>query len=191
MSDSKHDFRVVRTRASIKNALLELLNTKELQEITVKELTEKAQCNRNTFYLHYVDKYDLIEKLCTENIRIMQFSLQETYNCQYSSNKDWYADIAKRCLDVIEWDMVFYKLVLGRGKYPNFADQLQQLLADFISVSLNQAGKKPKRLEVEFSVNGMVGVVRYWLVNQEEYTKEAMAAELNYFVVRLGSVLLG
>ena len=47
----------------IREALLDLLQTKHLNEITVKELCEKADINRATFYRNYLDIYDLYEKM--------------------------------------------------------------------------------------------------------------------------------
>lgn len=57
------DIRIQKTRASIFNAFVELRETKELQKITVKELTDKAHISKQTFYLHYKDIYDLSEQI--------------------------------------------------------------------------------------------------------------------------------
>lgn len=50
---SSQDLRVVKTRASIKNSLVELMSEKQLADITVSELAQRAQVNRKTFYRHY------------------------------------------------------------------------------------------------------------------------------------------
>lgn len=187
---NKEDFRVTRTRTSIKKAFLEILDEKAFQDITIKEIADRAQCNRNTFYLHYTDKYDLIDKLCSDCLKNMEQSLYETYEKQYLSKMDWSIDIAKRCLDSIELDMAFYKIVLGKNKYSRFADQFRELLVYFIgSASLKQTGKKTQILEVQFSANGMVGVIRYWLANQTEYLKEDIMEELYNLVAKLGSII--
>lgn len=57
------DLRIEKTRNSIINTFLELRSKKELGKITVKELCEKAQINKSTFYSHYHDIYDLSEQL--------------------------------------------------------------------------------------------------------------------------------
>ncbi|MDO4925716.1 MAG: TetR/AcrR family transcriptional regulator [Turicibacter sp.] len=54
------DRRVRRTKQLIKQSLIELMHEKEFKEITVKDITERADLNRGTFYLHYVDIYDLL-----------------------------------------------------------------------------------------------------------------------------------
>lgn len=58
----KRDRRLLRTKKAIISALIELLTEKDLSEITVTELTERAEINRKTFYLHY----DRIEDIITD-----------------------------------------------------------------------------------------------------------------------------
>lgn len=53
------DLRVEKTRRSIINGFLELRARKPLEKIRVRELCEKAQINKSTFYDHYRDVYDL------------------------------------------------------------------------------------------------------------------------------------
>lgn len=61
------DLRVIRTKKLIKEALLELIEEIGFEAVTVKQLTERAGINRGTFYSHYVDKFDLMEK-CIEEL---------------------------------------------------------------------------------------------------------------------------
>lgn len=56
----KRDKRLVRTKKAIVSALIELLTEKDLSEITVTELTDRAEINRKTFYLHYNRIEDII-----------------------------------------------------------------------------------------------------------------------------------
>ena len=55
------DRRIQRTRNSLFSAFIELRATKPVEKITVKELTEKANISKQTFYLHFQDIYDLSE----------------------------------------------------------------------------------------------------------------------------------
>lgn len=60
------DLRVKKTKTGIINAFLQLRAKKPLERITVKELSDIAQINKATFYLHYKDIYDLSEALENE-----------------------------------------------------------------------------------------------------------------------------
>ena len=57
------DARVRYTRMIIEQSFLELLRNKPVTKITVTELCEKAQINRATFYKHYMDIPDLLERI--------------------------------------------------------------------------------------------------------------------------------
>ena len=59
----KEDRRVRRTRKLLTQALTDLMQRKQVNEITVKELTDAADMNRGTFYLYYKDIFDMIEKV--------------------------------------------------------------------------------------------------------------------------------
>ena len=60
----KRSIRAERSRAAMRSAFLELLQTKEPEEVTVVELCQKAGVNRSTFYAHY----DYMEKLIHETL---------------------------------------------------------------------------------------------------------------------------
>ncbi len=57
------DRRTRRTREALLRALLELLQEKPLNSITVTELTDRADVNRATFYTHYQDIFDMFDHL--------------------------------------------------------------------------------------------------------------------------------
>jgi AcrR family transcriptional regulator len=60
------DRRLMRTKKALKQAMLDLLKKKDISKVTVTELSERADISRATFYLHYADPYDLLEKIMYE-----------------------------------------------------------------------------------------------------------------------------
>lgn len=59
-----------RTRKLIMDALIKLSSKKEFKDITVKDITSEAMINRATFYYHFEDTYDLLEKALSEVLLI-------------------------------------------------------------------------------------------------------------------------
>lgn len=59
----KEDLRVVKTKKNIKTEMMELLQKKPVENITVTELASNAFINKGTFYHHYSDIYDLYHEL--------------------------------------------------------------------------------------------------------------------------------
>ena len=62
------DRRKRKTRKAIFDACVSLMQEKEFQNITVNEIVERADINRGTFYLHFVDKYDMMNSFENEMI---------------------------------------------------------------------------------------------------------------------------
>lgn len=60
MGANNTDLRIARTKELILDALIDLIDEKSLDAITVRDITNKAGINRGTFYAHYQDKFDLV-----------------------------------------------------------------------------------------------------------------------------------
>ena len=63
---TKSQKRNTQTKEYIKKALTILLTDEKFEDISVSKITRKSGINRGTFYLHYIDKYDLMEQLKEE-----------------------------------------------------------------------------------------------------------------------------
>ncbi|GLF82295.1 TetR/AcrR family transcriptional regulator [Bacillus safensis] len=61
----KKDPRTLRTRQLIVDSFLSLASEKDFNNITVRDITEKATINRATFYAHFDDKFDLLHSTIT------------------------------------------------------------------------------------------------------------------------------
>ena len=65
-STVKEDLRVIRTKEAIRKAFEEMICEMDYEQISIKELTERARINRKTFYLHYNSLDDLLRELQNE-----------------------------------------------------------------------------------------------------------------------------
>ena len=61
--EKKSDRRIRRTKALLRHGLAQLMSEKSVNEVTVKELVDLVDINRSTFYLHYTDIYNMLEKV--------------------------------------------------------------------------------------------------------------------------------
>lgn len=62
------DPRANRTRQLIIEAFNQLISTRDFNQISVKDITSLATINRATFYAHFIDKYELLDYVITQNI---------------------------------------------------------------------------------------------------------------------------
>lgn len=78
------DLRSIRTRKFIINSFIDLLEKKEFKSITISDITKGAMINRATFYRHFLDKYDLLEKVIKENLMANVLQELSTINKEFS-----------------------------------------------------------------------------------------------------------
>lgn len=65
------------TKTDLKGALTRLLREKDFEAISVSDITREAGVNRGTFYLHYVDKFDMMDQLIDEILQNILILLKE------------------------------------------------------------------------------------------------------------------
>ena len=74
--ERKNDRRVRYTKMVLKQSLLQLMRNRPIEKITVKEISEKADINRGTFYAHYADPYDLLAQIEDELFKEILMSVE-------------------------------------------------------------------------------------------------------------------
>ena len=60
---NKVDVRIVKSKESLMSALIGLMGKKKLEELTISEICQEADVNRNTFYSHYSSVRELFEEM--------------------------------------------------------------------------------------------------------------------------------
>ena len=66
-----------RTEKQIETSLLQLMKEQTFETISIRQLIDLAEVNRSTFYRHYLDKYDLLEKIEDRLLGDLQVYYQE------------------------------------------------------------------------------------------------------------------
>ncbi|MCY9086562.1 TetR/AcrR family transcriptional regulator [Bacillus spizizenii] len=183
MQDSYTDLRVIRTKESIQEALVELMMEKGFETLTVKDITTKAKINRGTFYAHYEDKYDLMTK-CQEEIIIGMVDILkqnvpvDTEEIETNSlNIKSFAHIVLM-FEFLNENRRFLKALLGSNGDLSF----QTKLKDFMWETLfeNELVKQenllvPGQYLSSYISSAFIGVVQQWLDNDCKETPQEMA----------------
>lgn len=174
----KEDLRVIKTRQSIKNVFFELLEEKPFEKITVSDITGRAMINRATFYLHYKDKFDLMEQIENETLEkfasfislVTDDTLQKVYKGQQplphilpiltyiEENPQFFILIAKN-----HTSMLFYQKIAQRY-YDYFVDILsikkEGIWSDYFSTA---------------AISMLSSILNKWIERGMQEPKEEMA----------------
>lgn len=114
------------TEDYLKQALAKLLLEKNFEEITVSDLTRTAGVNRGTFYLHYVDKYDM---MC----QFKHDTLEDLFNIL--NDETIYTDthsVLWQALTYVKQNFDFI-YAISKSSYANFSQSLKDFIYEFLT----------------------------------------------------------
>lgn len=154
----------------IEKALIELIQSRELSEINVTELVKKAKINRSTFYVNYLDIYDLADKIKEKMYQnILNLYKEESIKKEHSYN---YLKLFQH----IKENQIYYKTMFKLNfdfsiYYNNHLEQEDAI--KYLGTTKNL------EYHIEFFKAGMSAIIKKWLFNGCIESPEDMAEILN------------
>lgn len=179
------DPRILRTRQFLKEALIELMEEMSIEKITVNRLAQRAQINRVTFYLHYRDIPDMLEKMADDMAEeVLQVVRDDTDFTEAGQEEKW--PMLEHLLVHIAENAKFYKIVLTSRKSTIFTDRLFKLMADIIAarvesrVTAHDASEVTvqKDIAVWYGSAALIGTIIAWLREDMPYTPQYLAKQI-------------
>ncbi|MBR1810220.1 MAG: TetR/AcrR family transcriptional regulator [Clostridia bacterium] len=165
--EGKVDRRVIKTKERLHDVFIELLSQKPLKNITVKELSEKADINRATFYLHYKDVFDLLEQLEAEVIE--KFSdICDSLNADFSEAE--FISVFIKLLEFIRENQQLCNVLFGSNGDRSFFEKLVKIVTD-------KCFDKEQYTSYSFSfvLAGTVGIILNWISEGMAESSEGVA----------------
>jgi AcrR family transcriptional regulator len=190
MVKASNDRRSIRTKKMIRIALSQLIEEKGFNGISITDVTTRADINRGTFYLHYTDKYDLLEKIENEVIQEL-FGNCITISDMDIPNIDFVSKPMPFMVKIFEYlkeNAIFMKAILGPNGDPVFQCKLKELIQTGL-FGKNKMLKKenmlvPESYFIAYVLSAHLGVIQKWLESDMEKSPEDMALILaNMFLL--------
>ena len=110
----KVDRRVLKTEKALEDALLHLMRSKSIDQITTTELCREAGINRNTFYAHYPNPMNLLQRIEDEFIRLVVDLIDNTVQ------ENGYSMLLQRVFELIIEHKALSLVLLSRNGDPNY-----------------------------------------------------------------------
>ncbi|MDO4670313.1 MAG: TetR/AcrR family transcriptional regulator [Aerococcus sp.] len=164
--------RQTKTLPKIKRAFIELIYAKGMDSLTVSDIARVAKINRGTFYLHYIDKYDLMEKLESQAIAELEDILnhdEAPHDQEDPVDFISYTAIYKALVYVKkEFDLV--AALASEGGDPLFLDRIKEIIGQLVSNKLNQTQtltlathQFPEDYVRELLLAGTISIIERWI----------------------------
>ena len=169
----KVDRRVRKTRALLLQGLVKMMETHDIQDISVKELTELVDINRGTFYLHYDDIYDMLHKVEDEMFQeFNEIMEQEPMVNQPLSSHGPLLEFFR----FLDRHRDLTKVMIGPHGDLAFVNRLKdQIKKRTLQVLESAQSDANYEYLCSFIITGCVGVVETWLKEEHPQSPEEMA----------------
>lgn len=175
MKEKKIDLRILKTKKSLYESLLTLMKEKTFEEIKVSDICEKAYVNRSTFYVHFDDKYTLLDSLIHDLKENLLEELNKNKN--FSNTKEYYMELIKILLDHVEAESDIYMPIMINNRNSIAMDMIYDTLNEDITKRLEEEEvihnkKIPSEFIAKFYLGAIINIGIEWLKSKNKYKRE-------------------
>ncbi|PKU51512.1 TetR family transcriptional regulator [Lysinibacillus fusiformis] len=175
----------IRSRKMIRHAFVELVLEKDLEKITVKNIVERAEVSRGTFYAHYSDILAVIEEIENELMGKMVEFLNDFKAVEIIQNP---MPLFLKMVDFLQQDIEFYrKLIFVQGA-SCFVVKLKDILIEKIISFQETIHPSQERqefvLRVHFLVGGLMSMYQDWLAGKFDCSLEELTKSISRMMIQ-------
>lgn len=168
------DRRVRKNRKAIRNAFAELLTEKELNEITIKDIADRADINRKTFYAHYSGVHQLLDEI--ENELVSAFA-EDLEGMDFSRSLENPALLFRKITATIDSDMEFYGNLMQRNDSMLIQKTVRVLKGKMVEYLTQEYSFSPETVQTlsEYTVSGISAAYQSWFRSESRGSIEYLS----------------
>ena len=173
-----------KTKQLIQTSFMRILENEAFESISVGDITKVAQINRGTFYLHYKDKFDLldqIEQQLFEDVGNHIDELQTHYSSTHTFEKGQ-EQLAATLFSSIRLHAPILKIFLSNRGRAGFHIRFRDAFSEKVRINLEKNEslttnlKVPMEYFLSFITSAFLGLIEQWVQNGLDKTPEEMTA---------------
>ncbi|PJN88601.1 TetR/AcrR family transcriptional regulator [Bacillus sp. mrc49] len=175
------DRRILKSQQAIKKAFIELMSEKNFDQITIQDISDRANVGRRTIYHHYLDKFDLLDKLIEEHINELRKLCRSASEMDFiNANLIWF--------EYFERNFLFFSTMLKSKGASAFRSQFLEFVMEELSgdVNINEGENQglSKEVVLRFFGSAVVGVVESYFTNDIPDPPQVVAEQLGLLLDR-------
>ncbi len=180
---NKNDSKYFRSAEKMHNALITLLNKKDFELITVKEICELAEVNRSTFYLHYDNSYDLLKETIEAVYKdfFSRFSADgnKEINLKEKSDEELFLATPKYLmpyLEFVEDNRKLFFIMYEKNEMMGAEKTYEKWFKEIFGPILTRFGvsQEDQPFIMIFYLKGIIGIINEWLARDCKESKETI-----------------
>lgn len=178
------DLRQRKTRRQLTQALVELMEERPFQELSVTDICRRAMVHRTTFYAHFNDKQELLHYLM---VQVERECIAACVPQDAPTPRQFFLTAARNALAFFETRKGLYRACMASG-----ADTQTRLLEDAAAEELARRLSQPPfpdalpgmdpRIAARFYVGAMLSLVRWWLLSPDPVPEAVLLDHLDRFI---------
>ena len=176
-TEKREDRRVTMTKRMLKDALIEMLREKDIYQVSIRELCQRADVNRSTFYKYYGSQFDLLADMEDDLLGFLSKTITE-----HASNPE---RIIETACEYIESHLEFARLIINNNVDPLFPQKLFALSA-LREETLKKFSGEQNEAMMEYFYNyityGSYRIFCVWLNKEKRESPEEIARILQQFI---------
>lgn len=176
----KLDRRKRRSRQLLAQALHDLILEKPYDTITIQDITDQADLNRGTFYLHYTSK----EKLLMASLEAQFDDLVQRIEAKQEGTPSWQnAEAVRIIFDYAAENAPLFKVLLGQQGQGHVMYRILNYIAEQDELEMRTAFPQdnspiPIAILARHQAGSLFSLVTWWLENDMPYSSTYMAETL-------------
>ncbi|HJC58072.1 MAG TPA: TetR/AcrR family transcriptional regulator [Candidatus Eisenbergiella intestinipullorum] len=180
---SKTDRRIRKTKARLLQSLMTLMQEKDIKDISVKELSDLADINRGTFYLHYRDVYDMLSQV--EDSIFQEFNEILDKNFAPGTGTALYS-ILKDIFTFLNENRLMGRTLLGPHGDLAFVNRMKEIVRLRLLRLQDEAVPASPDFDYyyAFITSGCIGLIQSWLNRENPEPPDRIAALVEKMILQ-------
>lgn len=185
ITEAKPDRRILKTKRAIYEALVELMQKKKLNSITVTELAAAANINRKTFYTYYSTVNDVLDEVINElisSLKDLMYTMSEDYNMLSPQTLFAFLNTIMSDVDIVR---ALFTSDNGNMLFNKLQKALQETLLKELIDNDIKMNIPPEQYTLisSFVAGGMIYVYYEWITNPNGTSLDEMARTLTTLII--------
>ncbi|MFS0783189.1 TetR/AcrR family transcriptional regulator [Bacillus sp. 1P06AnD] len=170
----KQDPRTTRSKRMLKKAVVELLvENPDISKLTVQKISNCAELNRATFYLHFTDINDLLKQLVYDIFDDLSLEMSPIFQIDNANNQD-------QLIAFLDYFYKHRKIFAVLFEHPGFKKKLHMFLKEtiFIQSVGEEMNNKNIILSMDIIASSILGIIMWWLKDGVHFSSEYIANQI-------------